>query len=146
MNAASDFLCSSRGNEAGASPASPKPASLRRLLHRTNAFTLLEVLVALAIFALAAIVLGSAYLNILNSYEIVSRSAVTSEDVAFARQIVLAEPDRKKLEDGGEFDAPGGRHVKWTVEIVSTTEADLFTVTFHCDVEDNASTSAQGTT
>src|SRR5438876_635996 len=101
--------CSSRGNEPVPPPADPHPASLRRLLQWKSvdpAFTLLEVLVALAIFALAAIVLGSAYLNIINSYDIVSRTAVTSEDVAYARQIVLAEPDRKKLEDGGEFDAP----------------------------------------
>ena len=36
-------------------------------------FSLLEVLVALMIFALSAIVLGSTYVNILNSYEAVAR-------------------------------------------------------------------------
>ena len=41
-------------------------------------FTLVEVLVALAIFALGAVVLGSAYLNVLNSYEAVSRGRAMS--------------------------------------------------------------------
>lgn len=101
-------------------------------------FTLIEVLAALTIFALCAIVLASAYLNILLSYDIVSRNAVVGEDVAFARQLVLREPDRKKLEEGGEFETAGGRRVRWGVEIASTTTADLFTVIFNCEISDPA--------
>src|SRR3954469_21845317 len=89
------------------------------------AFTLMEVLVALCIFAMAAVVLGSTYLNILNSYEAVSRSMAVNEDFAFARQLVLTEPDRKKLEDGGEFETVGDRHARWGVEIESTSVADV---------------------
>ena len=40
-----------------------------------RAFTLLEVMVALAIFALAAVVLASAYLNILLGYEIAANAS-----------------------------------------------------------------------
>jgi general secretion pathway protein I len=97
-------------------------------------FTLLEVLVALCIFAMAVVVLGSAYLNILTSYEVVSRGVQTNEDFAFARQIVLSEPDRKKIEEGGEFEASGGRQVKWTAEIESSTVADVYRVTFSCEI------------
>src|SRR6476646_6093133 len=86
-------------------------------------FTLLEVLVALCIFAMAAIVLGSAYLNILNSYEVLSRGMQVNEDFTFARQLVLTEPDRKKLEQGGEFDTTGNRRARWTAEIESSTIA-----------------------
>jgi general secretion pathway protein I len=100
------------------------------------AFTLMEVLMALVIFAMAAVVLGSAYLNVLNSYETVSRSLQVNEDFAFARQIVLTEPDRKKLEDGGEFETVGNRHARWGVEIESTTIADVFKVTFSCEISD----------
>jgi general secretion pathway protein I len=122
--------------------------TLRRLSHRrdstgsaaaersTSGFTLIEVLVALCIFALAAVVLGSAYMNVLTSYDIVARASQTSEDVAFARSIVLTEPDRTKLEPGGDFDTAGGSHVHWSVDIVSTNEADLFTVTFTCELTD----------
>jgi general secretion pathway protein I len=100
------------------------------------AFTLLEVLVALAIFALGAVVLGSAYLNVLNSYEAVSRGRQVSEDFAFARHLVLTEPDRLKLEQGGEFETANGRRARWTVEIESTTLADLFKVAFTCEIPD----------
>jgi general secretion pathway protein I len=103
---------------------------------RVAGFTLLEVLVALAIFALAAIVLGSAYLNILTSYDVVSRNAAVSEDVAFARQQVLTEADRTKLEKGGDFDSANGRRVHWNVDIESATMPDVYTVTFTCEIGD----------
>jgi len=101
-------------------------------------FTLLEVLVALSIVALSVVVLGSAYLNVLNAYEVVRRGAVTSEDFAFARQQVLREPDRKKLEQGGDFETSDGRRARWTVEIASTSLPDVFAVTFSCEVADPA--------
>lgn len=105
---------------------------------RAAAFTLMEVLMALVIFAMVAVVLGSAYLNILNSYETVSRSMQINEDFAFARQIVLTEPDRKKLEEGGEFETVNNRRTRWGVEIESTTMADVFKVTFTCEINDPA--------
>lgn len=87
---------------------------------------------SILIFALAAIVLASAYVNVLNSYLLVEKFAQSNADLSFARSLVLTEPDRKKLEQGGEFDTTDNRHVKWEVEILSTTTADLFTVNFTC--------------
>jgi general secretion pathway protein I len=101
-----------------------------------HAFTLLEVLMALVIFALAAVVLGSAYVNVLNSYDIAARGTVVDVDFAYARQIVTTEPDRTKLEQGGEFDTSGGRHARWSVEITATTMPDLFNVAFTCELSD----------
>lgn len=105
---------------------------------RRAGFTLLEVLTALVIFALAAVVLGASYVNVLNSYHVAARGMQTNEDVSFARQIVLNEPDRTKLEQGGEFDTAGNHHVKWSVEITSTNTADLFNVAFTCEVTEAA--------
>ncbi|MSU47858.1 MAG: prepilin-type N-terminal cleavage/methylation domain-containing protein [Opitutus sp.] len=102
----------------------------------SSAFTLIEVLVALVIFAMVVVVLGSAYLNVLISYEVVKRGTLINEDFAFARQQVLAEPDRKKLEEGGEFDTAGGRRAKWSVEIESSPVADVYKVTFTCEIAD----------
>jgi general secretion pathway protein I len=109
----------------------PRPIRRRS---RVAAFTLVEVLMAIAIFALSAVILASAYVNVLNSYMLVERTAQSSADVSFARSIVLTEPDRKKLEQGGEFDTTDGRHTKWEVEILSTSTADLFTVNFTCTI------------
>ena len=116
----------------------PNPSPFSYLFVAIRAFTLLEVLVALAIFALAAIVLGAAYVNVLTAYETVSRGNQADEDVRFARSILLAEPDHDTAEKGGDFVSPGGRQVKWHATIATTTMADLFTVTFVCELTDPA--------
>ncbi|MGC4072712.1 MAG: prepilin-type N-terminal cleavage/methylation domain-containing protein [Nibricoccus sp.] len=101
---------------------------------RRRGFTLLEVLVALAIFVMMAIVLGATYINILNSYEAAGRAVNRDEDVRFARAALLAEADIDVAERGAEFDSGNGRHVKWTASIAPTSIADLFTVTFTCEI------------
>jgi len=112
----------------------------------SSGFTLLEVIVALAIFALAAVVLGAAYVNVLNAYAVVARGNQADEDLRFARAQLLAEPDRTKAETGGDFAAAGGRTVKWHAKIESTATADLFTVTFVCEQPDTAGGGTQATT
>jgi hypothetical protein len=105
---------------------------------RGAAFSLLEVLVALAIFAMAFVVLLSAYVNILGSYNGIARSREADEDVKFSRAALLAEPDILKAQAGDEFDSTNGRHVKWTATIdPDTTMPDLFTVNFECDVTES---------
>lgn len=105
---------------------------------RRGGFTLLEVLVALVIFALAVVVLGASYLNVLTTYEAAARGMTVNEDFAFARDLVLRESDRTKLEQGGEFEAVGGRRVKWSVEIESTTIPQVFRVALACELTDPA--------
>ncbi|HTZ19805.1 MAG TPA: prepilin-type N-terminal cleavage/methylation domain-containing protein [Opitutaceae bacterium] len=107
-------------------------------LKAPRAFTLVEVLVALSIFALAAVVLGAAYVNVLLSYETAARSTQGDEDVKFARAQLLAIADPKKIEEGGDFDSPGGRRVHWSAQIESTETADLFLVHFLCEINDPA--------
>ncbi|MGA2017367.1 MAG: prepilin-type N-terminal cleavage/methylation domain-containing protein [Opitutaceae bacterium] len=96
-------------------------------------FTLVEVLVALVIFALTAVVLGSAYLNVLNGYEIARKANMNDEDVFFARSQLLSQADLQTAQNGAEFD-DGDRHVRWTAEIEQGSTTDLFSVTFTCTV------------
>lgn len=103
--------------------------------------TLIEVMVALAIFALAAIVLGAAYVNVLVAYDAAQRSNQTDQDLRFARGQLLAEADRDKAEKGNDFDTAGGRRVKWHATIETTTIADLFQVTFVCEVAEASAAS-----
>jgi prepilin-type N-terminal cleavage/methylation domain-containing protein len=56
-------------------------------------FTILEVLVALAIFAGSAVLLGATYLNILNGYAFIEHQGEYLNELKFARSILLAEPD-----------------------------------------------------
>ena len=101
-------------------------------------FSLLEVLVALMIFAVAAVMLGSGYLNILNSYVVVGKGTESLQDIAFARQELLTQPDLPAAQEGDEFYAPttdAGKppnHVKWTADIKSAGTTDLFNVTLTC--------------
>lgn len=106
-------------------------------------FTLLEVIVATAIFAMAAIVLASAYVNILQGYQIAETAMKSDPDVEFARSLVLNQPDSTKLAQGGEFDGADGRHVAWSVDIEPTNEADLFNVTFTCEITDPSKQQSQ---
>ena len=99
-----------------------------------RAFTLLEVLVALSIFALAAVVLGSAYVNVLTSYAAVARAGQVDEDLRFARAALAAEADRERAEEGGDFEGTDGRRVRWRAEIEPAGVADLFVVTFTCEL------------
>ena len=100
-------------------------------------FTLVEVLVALVIFALTAVVLGGAYLNVLNGYELARRANLNDEDVFFARSQLLSQADLQTAENGAEFD-DGDRHVKWSAEIEPGNTTDLFSVTFTCTVADGS--------
>lgn len=107
---------------------------------RGAAFTLLEVLVALAVFALAAVMLASAYLNVLNAYASANRTALRDDNVRFARAFLLAEPDRRKAEEGDSFEGTGGVRVAWRATIEPTSTADLFHVEFVCEVNEPNST------
>jgi general secretion pathway protein I len=117
-------------------PLSKFSARAARLSRSSAGFTLVEVLVALCIFAMAVVVLGASYLNVLNGYEVVSRGMQVNEDFTFARQLVLREPDREKLEQGGEFETSAGGRARWSVEIVSTSMPDVFNVAFTCEISD----------
>lgn len=102
------------------------------------AFTLLEVLVALAIFALAAVVLGATYVNALNAYEAATRRNEYDGDLRLVRAAVLTEPDRDKVEEGGDVDLGGNKRARWQAEIAATNTVDLFSVTWTCEITDPA--------
>ena len=102
--------------------------------HGRRGFTLIEVLVSLAIFALASVVLSVAYLNIIGSYRALSTRNHTEEDWKLLRAAVLTEADAQKVEAGGRIGLPGGRQVNWRAKIEPTEVADLFRLTIEADV------------
>lgn len=96
-------------------------------------FTLIEVLVSLAIFALAAVVLSVAYLNVLGSYRALGAHQQAEEGWKLLRAIVLTEPEREKVETGGRVPLPDGRSLAWTATIEPTDVADLFRLTLEAE-------------
>ena len=112
---------------------------------RIQAFSLIEVLVALAIFAMAAIVLGATYVNVLNSYAAIDRDRDADEDVRFAISQLRGIADLTTAQAGDQFDSTNNRHVTWTCTIEPTTIADLFTVTFNYELDDPGVDPKKGT-
>src|SRR3954470_10348335 len=105
------------------------PSTTRAAGGRLAAFTLVEVLVSLAIFAVAAVVLGAAYVNILVNYQAMRAWSSDREELAYARATLLAEPDRTKAERGGELALLAGGNLRWKATIADLPRADLFQVT-----------------
>ena len=103
-----------------------------------RAFTLVEVIVALAIFGLVAVVLGAAYLNVLNSYAVMGRGSEDAQDIGYARQDCSPSRTCRPRRTGTSYTATG-KHVQWTADIQQANTTDLFTVTFTCQI-----TSPQG--
>ncbi len=107
------------------------------------AFTLVEVLLALMLFALSAVVLGAAYLNVLNSYELVRQNQAVEEDLRFIRSMVLQEEDRDELEKGGEVESLYLGRVTWRTYLEQTPTPDLFHVSVEIDYDGTDSNPAR---
>ena len=98
-----------------------------------RAFTLVEVLVSLAIFAIAAVVLAAAYLNVIGGLASLNHRQQQEEDWKFVRTMVLSQPERQAVEAGGRLSLPDGRSLTWQGKVESTEVANLFRVTLTAD-------------
>lgn len=105
-----------------------------RAKSRPGAFTLVEVLVGLAIFALAAVVLGTAYVNVLANFHLMRRGGEARSEIAVLRSRILTEPDLRRAREGGEMLLRAGGRLRWTVAVDETEVADLFRVTVATEV------------
>ncbi len=104
-------------------------------MNRRKGFTVIEVMVAMAIFFLAVVILASSYLDVLNAYAKIENDTDFSNDLRFARATLMAEPDLETAEKGAEFETTNGHRVAWKATIEGTNVADLFDVTFECEVD-----------
>lgn len=100
---------------------------------RRRGFTLVEVLVALAIFSIAAVVLGASYVNLIQLHASLRARDAADDDLRFARAALLAEPDRALAERGGDVVLPDGRRALWRASITPTGVGDLFDVTLEVE-------------
>lgn len=100
-----------------------------------RAFTLVEVLISLAILGLAAIVLGAAYVNTLEAHRAAAARAVVGAPIEFLRDQLLNEPEREKIEQGGEVQLPENRRLRWEAKVEEALVPDLFAVVVSGRVE-----------
>jgi general secretion pathway protein I len=105
----------------------PTPHSRRR---RARAFSLIEVVIAVAIFAMAATVLMSAFVNALLARESAASNDLINADIRAVRMQLLLEPDIEAAEDGDEYETLNSGEASWEASIEPTDVVDLFRVQF----------------
>ena len=108
-----------------------------------RAFTLVEVLISLAMFALAAISLGAAYTNVVLSRQALRVNEVAVDDLARARAALLETVNYDDVATGGEIHLPGDRLATWKGEIEATAVSDLFSVTLTVEIQNADGTDAK---
>jgi prepilin-type N-terminal cleavage/methylation domain-containing protein len=95
---------------------------------RFCAFTLIEVLIALTVFAMAATYLTSTFVNALTARERSVSDDLLHADIRAVRMQLLLEPNLEDAEDGGEYPTLNHGEASWQALIEPTEIVDLFEV------------------
>lgn len=98
-----------------------------------KAFSLIEVLLALVIFAMAAGVLMASFVNALLARERGAQDARWEDDIRLVRMQLLLEPIREDAETGGEVTTLHHGEASWRALIEPTQVVDLFAVQFQIE-------------
>jgi general secretion pathway protein I len=104
---------------------------------KNKGFTILEVLVAVVIFAGAATVLVASYVNILSNFEASRVKTNFDEELAYVRSEFQIISDIEEATDGREFDMGNGVQGQWYSEIEMTEIPNLFSVNLVADMTDS---------
>jgi general secretion pathway protein I len=93
-----------------------------------SAFSLIEVIIAVAIFAVAATGLMSAFVNALLARERSADFDLLNADIRAVRMQLLLEPELEDAEDGDEYATLNSGEASWDASIEPTQVVDLFQV------------------
>lgn len=107
------------------------PRSTARNAHshrRQAAFSLMEVVIAVAVFAMAATVLTSAFSNALLSRDRSVSNELINNDIRAVRLQLLLEANLDDAEDGDEMETLSSGEASWEAVIEPTNVIDLFRV------------------
>ena len=97
--------------------------------HRTSSgFSLIEVVVALALFAMASVVLTSSFVNALLAREHGQSNDLRNADIRAVRMQLLLQPNRDDAEDGDRYETLNNGTANWEAAIEPTNVVDLFQV------------------
>jgi prepilin-type N-terminal cleavage/methylation domain-containing protein len=102
---------------------------------RSKGFSLIEVVVAVAIAGIAFFILTQTFFNVLLTLESLEAESDYQKDVRFVRRQVIQIADRDELEDGGEITTLDLGEAQWLAEIEETEIVDLFKVQLEIEFE-----------
>jgi general secretion pathway protein I len=107
--------------------------SLKKKPKQIKGFSLIEVLIALALFAICSNLIASAFINALLARE--RDPSLTYQDIAIntVRKQLLLEKNLEDAEEGGTLTLLERGQASWTAEIHPTDIIDLFECRF--DIE-----------
>lgn len=110
---------------------------MRQCKHR--AFTLIEVVIAIAIFSVTAGILLAAIGNAYAAQSSLSRRDSRHEERREIMRILLSESenDSEKLNTGGDYQSVAGENAHWEAEAEETPQAGLFRVNVVIDWDDD---------
>lgn len=110
---------------------------------RPRAFTLLEVLVATALFGLAAAGLLMAFAPTYEALFRLSGGSGDAGDLEVVKALVAASRNRDALSQGGDTRLPDGRKLNWSVELTPTETEALFLVRLTAEREHDGPLAAE---
>ncbi len=99
--------------------------SLQRIV---SGFSLIEVVVALALFAMAAVVLSASFVNALLAREHGLSHELRDVDIRAVRMQLLLEPSLHDAETGDSYETLSNGLATWDAVIEPTEVVDLFKV------------------
>ncbi|MGK0309931.1 MAG: general secretion pathway protein I [Lentimonas sp.] len=116
--------------------------------HIRSGFSLIEVVVALALFAMAAVVLSETFVNVLLARERGTNNDARNRDIQAVRMQLLLEPNREEAEEGDTYETLSNGSANWEATIEPTNVIDLFQVQLQIEFQapqDDQETSYQET-
>ena len=104
--------------------------------HTADGFSLIEVVVALALFAMAAVVLNSSFVNALLARERGLSNDRLNADIQAVRLQLLLESNLEDAEDGGRYETLNSGTANWEASVEPTNLIDLFHVQLQIEFSD----------
>ena len=99
----------------------------------SSGFTLIEALVSLAVFSMAATYLIATFVSALEARERGLSPNNLYKDIQAVRMQLLLEPNVEAAEDGGDYPTLHQGEARWEAEIDPTEVVDLFRVSLQIE-------------
>lgn len=97
-------------------------------MKRRRGFSLIEVLIALAILGIGIAALAQAVVNAVRATSAMESVDTIFHDVEFTVRQAILVTDREQFLSGGEIPLPDGTRARWDATIQETKTLDLFRV------------------